>query len=147
MNEKLFGIPYSTNFNCVPPSFFPFLRGTIGVRLYPVYVVKSRQVKYNGYWCKPCNSKHFQNDFNNWTSKGGFGTIHYARWIDGYIGEWDIKNQQWKRCVEGDDDDDDEDEDEGDDDNDENEEEDKDKAKDKVEDNGLEVALKSLIIL
>ncbi|RHZ44050.1 hypothetical protein Glove_768g6 [Diversispora epigaea] len=86
-------------------------------------------------WCKPCNSKHFQNDFNNWTSgndkidkfiqnaqlnanhdldviewipydrfkdikqigKGGFGTIHYARWIDGYINEWDIENQQWKR--------------------------------------------------
>ncbi|RHZ81862.1 hypothetical protein Glove_117g79 [Diversispora epigaea] len=24
--------------------------------------------EYNGYWCKPCNSKHFQNDFNNWTS-------------------------------------------------------------------------------
>ncbi|RHZ83884.1 hypothetical protein Glove_87g132 [Diversispora epigaea] len=20
------------------------------------------------YWCKPCNSTHFQNDFNNWTS-------------------------------------------------------------------------------
>ncbi|RHZ87580.1 hypothetical protein Glove_33g122 [Diversispora epigaea] len=20
-------------------------------------------------WCKPCNSKHFQNDFNNWTSE------------------------------------------------------------------------------
>src|SRR3954454_25292309 len=91
--------------------------------------------EYNGYWCKPCNSKHFQNDFNNWTSgndkidkfiqdaqlnanynwdviewipydrfkdvkqigKGGFGTIHYARWIDGYISEWDIENQQWKR--------------------------------------------------
>ncbi|RHZ87201.1 hypothetical protein Glove_40g17 [Diversispora epigaea] len=90
---------------------------------------------WNGYWCKPCNSKHFQNDFNNWTSgndkidkfiqdtqlndndygdviewipydrfkdvkqigKGGFGTIHYARWIDGNIGEWDIENQQWKR--------------------------------------------------
>ncbi|RHZ80169.1 hypothetical protein Glove_139g303 [Diversispora epigaea] len=86
-------------------------------------------------WCKPCNSKHFQNDFNNWTSgndkidkfiqdaqlnanryykviewipyyrfkdvkqigKGGFGTIHYATWIDGYIREWDIENQQWKR--------------------------------------------------
>ncbi|RHZ51441.1 hypothetical protein Glove_478g44 [Diversispora epigaea] len=86
-------------------------------------------------WCKPCNSKHFQNDFNNWTSgndkidkliqdaqlnanyrykviewvpydrfkdvkqigKGGFGTIHYARWIDGPIREWDIENQQWKR--------------------------------------------------
>ncbi|RHZ84291.1 hypothetical protein Glove_84g20 [Diversispora epigaea] len=93
--------------------------------------------KWNKYapWCKPCNSKHFQNDFNKWTSgndkidkfirdaqlnakdqwgviewiqydkfkdvkqigKGGFGTIHYARWIGGYIGKWDIKNQQWKR--------------------------------------------------
>ncbi|RHZ51638.1 hypothetical protein Glove_476g57 [Diversispora epigaea] len=86
-------------------------------------------------WCKPCNSKHLQNDFNNWTSgndridkfiqdaqlnandcdeliewipydrfkdvkpigKGGFGTIHYARWIDGFIGKWDIENQQWER--------------------------------------------------
>ncbi|RHZ84551.1 hypothetical protein Glove_79g73 [Diversispora epigaea] len=93
---------------------------------------------YNG-WCKPCNSKHFQNDFNNWTSgndkidkliqdaqlnadgnlkvtewipydrfkdirqigKGGFGTIYYAMWIDGYILQWDIKNQQWERYPEG----------------------------------------------
>ncbi|RHZ85743.1 hypothetical protein Glove_60g136 [Diversispora epigaea] len=89
-------------------------------------------------WCKPCNSKHFQNDFNNWTSgndkidkfiqdaqlnayyygdviewipydrfkdveqigKGGFGTIHYAWWIDGYILEWDIENKLWKRYDE-----------------------------------------------
>ncbi|RHZ76571.1 hypothetical protein Glove_196g20 [Diversispora epigaea] len=74
-------------------------------------------------WCKPCNSKHFQNDFNNWTSgndkidkfikdaqlntnsyldviewipydrfkdvkqigKGGFGTIHYARYYQGEV--------------------------------------------------------------
>ncbi|RHZ76072.1 hypothetical protein Glove_206g16 [Diversispora epigaea] len=95
--------------------------------------------KYNVYWCKPCNFKHFQNDFNKWTSgndkidkfiqdaqqnasssyyviewipydrfkdvkqigKGGFGTIHYARWIDGCIGKWDIENQQWKRYREG----------------------------------------------
>ncbi|RHZ85079.1 hypothetical protein Glove_71g116 [Diversispora epigaea] len=94
--------------------------------------------EYND-WCKSCNSKHFQNDFNNWTSgndkidkfiqdaqlnannhwkviewipydrfkdvrqigKGGFGTIHYARWIDGYIGGWDIENQQWKRYYQG----------------------------------------------
>ncbi|RHZ79144.1 hypothetical protein Glove_151g55 [Diversispora epigaea] len=91
--------------------------------------------EWNGWWCKPCNSKRFQNDFNNWTSgndkidkfiqdaqlnandgweviewipydrfkdvkqigKGGFGTIHYARWIDGNIRKWDIENQQWKR--------------------------------------------------
>ncbi|RHZ80036.1 hypothetical protein Glove_139g96 [Diversispora epigaea] len=90
-------------------------------------------------WCKPCNSKRFQNDFNSWTSgndkidkfiqdsqlnannhyqviewipydrfkdvkqigEGGFGTIHYARWIDGYIEKWDIENQQWKRWGEG----------------------------------------------
>jgi len=97
--------------------------------------------KYSRYeWCKPCNSKHFQNDFNNWTSgndkidkliqdaqlnaysnheviewipfdrfkdveqigKGGFGTIHYARWIDGFIEKWDIENQQWKRYEEED---------------------------------------------
>ncbi|RHZ85161.1 hypothetical protein Glove_71g160 [Diversispora epigaea] len=95
------------------------------------------QDSYYG-WCKPCVSKHLQNDFNNWTSgndkidkfiqdtqlntnynrgviewipydrfkdvkqigKGGFGTIHYARWIDGSIKEWDIENQQWKRWVE-----------------------------------------------
>ncbi|RHZ69219.1 hypothetical protein Glove_286g6 [Diversispora epigaea] len=64
-------------------------------------------------WCKPCNSKRFRNDFNNWTiiewipydrfkevkqiGKGGFGTIHYAKWIDGYIEKCDIENQQWKR--------------------------------------------------
>ncbi|RHZ85800.1 hypothetical protein Glove_60g67 [Diversispora epigaea] len=86
-------------------------------------------------WCKPCNSKHFQNDFNNWTSgdnkinkliqdaqlnadrnwkviewipfdkfkevkqigRGGFGTIHYARWIDERIRKWDIENQRWER--------------------------------------------------
>ncbi|RHZ90186.1 hypothetical protein Glove_5g52 [Diversispora epigaea] len=86
-------------------------------------------------WYKPCNSKHFRNDFNNWTSgndkidkfiqdaqlnandgweviewipynrfedikqigKSGFETIHYARWIDGFIEKWDIENQQWER--------------------------------------------------
>ncbi|RHZ84260.1 hypothetical protein Glove_84g141 [Diversispora epigaea] len=71
------------------------------------------------FWCKP-NSKHFQNDFKQaqlnaniywkvikWIpyyrfdvkqiGKGGFGTIHYARWIEEFIIEWDIENQQWKR--------------------------------------------------
>ncbi|RHZ77178.1 hypothetical protein Glove_184g29 [Diversispora epigaea] len=100
--------------------------------------LECKKNSYNYEWCKPCNSKHFQNDFNNWTSgndkidkliqdaqlnannlnkviewipydrfkdvkqigKGGFGTIHYARWIDGFIEAWDIENQQWKRWGE-----------------------------------------------
>ncbi|RHZ82875.1 hypothetical protein Glove_103g302 [Diversispora epigaea] len=32
-------------------------------------------------------------------ARGGFGTIHYAWWIDGSIDEWDIENQQWKRST------------------------------------------------
>ncbi|RHZ88637.1 hypothetical protein Glove_21g93 [Diversispora epigaea] len=30
-------------------------------------------------------------------AKGGFSTIYYAKWIDGYIERWDIKKKQWKR--------------------------------------------------
>ncbi|RHZ85061.1 hypothetical protein Glove_71g76 [Diversispora epigaea] len=30
-------------------------------------------------------------------AKGGFGTIYYAEWIDGYIKNWNIKNQKWVR--------------------------------------------------
>ncbi|RHZ73217.1 hypothetical protein Glove_232g86 [Diversispora epigaea] len=97
--------------------------------------LECNQEKNLSNWCKPCYSKHFQNDFNNWTSgdykvdkfiqdsqlnanyswkviewipydrfkdvkqigRGGFGTIHYAKWIDGLIRGWDIENQQWKR--------------------------------------------------
>ncbi|RHZ86030.1 hypothetical protein Glove_57g39 [Diversispora epigaea] len=110
-----------------------------GPRCKPCNTCQECNQEYSGYkWCKPCNSKHFQNDYNNWTSgndkidkfirdaqlnanyyleaidwipydrfkdvkqigKGGFGTIHYARWIDGSIKKWDIKNQQWKRYGE-----------------------------------------------
>ncbi|RHZ81576.1 hypothetical protein Glove_117g59 [Diversispora epigaea] len=98
-------------------------------------ICKECNQEYSGWWCKSCNSKHFQNDFNKWTSgndkidkfiqdtqlnanseweviewipydrfkdvkqigKGGFGTIYYARWIDGFIKERDTENQQWKR--------------------------------------------------
>ncbi|RHZ70945.1 hypothetical protein Glove_264g15 [Diversispora epigaea] len=56
-------------------------------------------------WCKPCNSKHFQNDFNNWTSGNDKidkiiqdAQLNANYWlIGGHIAEWDIKNQQWKR--------------------------------------------------
>ncbi|RHZ55890.1 hypothetical protein Glove_410g65 [Diversispora epigaea] len=43
-------------------------------------------------WCEPCNSKHFQNDFNNWTVKGEFGTIHYTRWTELMNGILKINN-------------------------------------------------------
>ena len=87
------------------------------------------------YWCQSCNSKHFQQDFNKWTSgnkeidefiqkfqlnatckeevlewipyekfrdikyltKGGFGTVHRAFWIDGHIEYWDIDQNKWDR--------------------------------------------------
>ncbi|RHZ83921.1 hypothetical protein Glove_86g55 [Diversispora epigaea] len=45
-------------------------------------------LKHNGYWCKPYVQR---------IGKGGFGTIHFARRIDGPIIQWDIENQQWKR--------------------------------------------------
>ena len=86
-------------------------------------------------WCQSCNSKHFQQDFNKWTSgnkeidefiqkfqlnatryeevlewipyekfsdieylaKGGFGTVHKAKWIDGYICYWNIDQNKWNR--------------------------------------------------
>ena len=86
-------------------------------------------------WCQSCNSKHFQQDFNKWTSgnkeidefiqkfqlnatcweevlewipyekfsdieylaKGGFGTVHKANWIDGYINRWDTSQNTWDR--------------------------------------------------
>ncbi|RHZ88839.1 hypothetical protein Glove_21g72 [Diversispora epigaea] len=30
-------------------------------------------------------------------AKGGFSTIYYAKWIDGYIKRWDTKKKQWNR--------------------------------------------------
>jgi serine/threonine protein kinase len=30
-------------------------------------------------------------------AKGGFGKVYRAKWIDGYIEEWDNENQNWKR--------------------------------------------------
>ena len=88
---------------------------------------------YDGYWCKACNAKRFQQNFEKWTSgnvdidkfiqetqlsannqyevlewipydrfcdikyisKGGFGKVYRANWIDGPIKHWDYKN--WKR--------------------------------------------------
>ena len=86
-------------------------------------------------WCQSCNSKHFQQDFNKWTSgnkeidefiqklqlnatcreemlewipyenfedieylaKGGFGIVHKAKWIDGFIKRWNTNQNTWHR--------------------------------------------------
>ena len=88
-------------------------------------------------WCQSCNSEHFQQDFNKWTSgnkeidefiqkfqlnatcreevlewipyekfsdieylaKGGFGTVHKAKWIDGYINYWHTSQNKWCRYI------------------------------------------------
>ena len=93
------------------------------------------QLNTGYWWCQTCNSKHFQQDFNKWTSgnkeidefiqnfqlnatcheevlewipyekfsdieylaKGGFGTVHKAKWIDGYICYWDTCQNTWTR--------------------------------------------------
>lgn len=95
------------------------------------------ECKYNDWkWCKQCNAKRLQNDFDKWTSRndaidkiiqdtqlnankmevvewisydrlehikqigrGGFGTIHLAKWIDGPICKWDTVRQKWKDMV------------------------------------------------
>ena len=91
--------------------------------------------KNTGYkWCFACNAKHFQQNFEKWSSgnvdidkfiqdtqlsannqralewipydrfydieyiaKGGYGKVYRANWIDGYINNWDIENQNWVR--------------------------------------------------
>ena len=93
------------------------------------------QPNIGNYWCQSCNSKHFKQDFNKWTSgnkeidefiqnfqlnatcheevlewipyekfenveylaKGGFGIVHKAKWMDGYIGYWNTNQNKWDR--------------------------------------------------
>jgi hypothetical protein len=93
------------------------------------------QINPGPLWCQSCNSQHFQQDFNKWTSgnkeidefiqnfqlnatcneevlewipyekfenieylaKGGFGIVHKAKWIDGYIRLWNISQNKWTR--------------------------------------------------
>ncbi|RHZ83698.1 hypothetical protein Glove_88g2 [Diversispora epigaea] len=53
-------------------------------------------------WCKPLIEWIPYDRFKDvkQIGKGGFGTIYYAKWIDGEIEKWDIENQQWKRYNE-----------------------------------------------
>jgi hypothetical protein len=88
-------------------------------------------------WCKECNAKNVQQNFDNWTSEnkhidefiqksqsnarskfeflewipydrlrniqflaqGGFSTIFEAIWLDGWVNNWDYKNNNWDRLV------------------------------------------------
>ncbi|GES73178.1 kinase-like domain-containing protein [Rhizophagus clarus] len=69
--------------------------------------IECKQIYTGKDWCQTCNSKRFQQNFENWTSgnddidkfiqKGGFGKVYKANWKDGYITHWDSSKHQWKR--------------------------------------------------
>ncbi|RHZ48653.1 hypothetical protein Glove_543g15 [Diversispora epigaea] len=65
-------------------------------------------------WCRPCNAKHFQNEFGKWTSedreidnfiqqiqlnanKHKKLLTYKARWLDGFINYWNYKVENWSR--------------------------------------------------
>jgi hypothetical protein len=47
---------------------------------------------YNNYWCQSCNSKHFQQDFKNWTSGN--------RYIDEFIQNSHLKGKNCSEILE-----------------------------------------------
>ncbi|GES80845.1 kinase-like domain-containing protein [Rhizophagus clarus] len=61
------------------------------------------------HWCNKCNSKHFQDEFKNWTSGNELideliknkqleaSSYVETTWIDGYIYRWDYKENKWVR--------------------------------------------------
>ncbi|GBC39698.2 kinase-like domain-containing protein [Rhizophagus irregularis DAOM 181602=DAOM 197198] len=74
--------------------------------------LECKQINTGNNWCKTCNSKRFQQNFDNWTSEwipydrfinpkyiseGGFGKVYRATWKDGYISHWDTRKNQWGR--------------------------------------------------
>ncbi|GBC40214.2 kinase-like domain-containing protein [Rhizophagus irregularis DAOM 181602=DAOM 197198] len=92
--------------------YFYIKRITELVLTHITYCKECKQMNTGYEWCNTCNAKHFQQDFENWTSewipydklqdieyiaKGGFGKVYKAKWVDGYIQSWDCKNKNWKR--------------------------------------------------
>ncbi|RHZ80806.1 hypothetical protein Glove_132g221 [Diversispora epigaea] len=56
------------------------------------------QYNYLNWWCKKCNSKRFQNEFNKWTKWIPYDRFKDVKqYIDRPIDKWNIVNQQWKR--------------------------------------------------
>ena len=53
----------------------------------------------NAVYCLKCLEWIPFEKFQNVTyiTRGGFGKIYSANWPEGYISEWDIENQKWKR--------------------------------------------------
>ncbi|RHZ60292.1 hypothetical protein Glove_355g25 [Diversispora epigaea] len=94
-------------------------------------------------WCRSCNSKHFQNDFKNWTNaqlnvdKGR----KVIEWIP-YDRFKDVKQIGKDEGEDEDNDDDDEDEDDDEDKEDDDEDEDEEEDEDNDDDEEVEVALK-----
>ncbi|RHZ85279.1 hypothetical protein Glove_67g85 [Diversispora epigaea] len=58
------------------------------------FIQNSQLNSYNGWQVIEC-IPYDRFKYGKQIDKGGFGTIHYARWIDGQIKKWDIENQQW----------------------------------------------------
>ncbi|CAG8712805.1 6685_t:CDS:2 [Funneliformis caledonium] len=59
-------------------------------------------------WCTPCNAKHFENNFSNWTSENAeidefirnsqINAIrHESYWEEGHLLRWDLKANKWVR--------------------------------------------------
>ncbi|PKC56171.1 hypothetical protein RhiirA1_474394 [Rhizophagus irregularis] len=64
-----------------------FIRG-IQLSTYSNYNVSKKALEWIPYY------RFYDIEF---IAKGGFGKVYRARWIDGYIDEWDNKQQNWKR--------------------------------------------------
>ncbi|RHZ47780.1 hypothetical protein Glove_567g27 [Diversispora epigaea] len=57
------------------------------------------QSKISWKWCKPCNSKHFKNYFDKWSSGNETIDKFVQNWINRPIQKWDIENKQRERNV------------------------------------------------
>ncbi|CAB4441065.1 unnamed protein product [Rhizophagus irregularis] len=64
-----------------------FIRG-IQLSTYSNYNVSKKALEWIPYY------RFYDIEF---IAKGGFGKVYRARWIDGYIDEWDNEQQNWKR--------------------------------------------------
>ncbi|RHZ82559.1 hypothetical protein Glove_109g36 [Diversispora epigaea] len=60
-------------------------------------IIQNSQLNANGYWEVIEWIPYDKIKYIKRIARGGFGTIHLAKWFDGQIRVWNIENQQWKR--------------------------------------------------